>query len=86
PVLAQQTPAPTAAEAEAFLAKAEKAMFEHSLISNRADWVNSTYLNDDSDAVAAYFGAIRTSMNVDYALEAAKYATAAGLSAETKRR
>ena len=42
PVLAQQTPAPTAAEAEAFLAKAEKAMFEHSLISNRADWVNST--------------------------------------------
>ena len=86
PVLAQQTPAPTAAEAEAFLAKAEKAMFEHSLISNRADWVNSTYLNDDSDAVAAYFGAIRTSMNVDYALEAAKYAAAPGLSAETKRR
>ena len=61
-------------------------MFEHSLISNRADWVNSTYLNDDSDAVAAYFGAIRTSMNVDYALEAAKYAAAPGLSAETKRR
>ena len=85
-VLAQQTPAPTAAEAEAFLAKAETAMFEHSLISNRAAWVNSTYLNDDSDAVAAYFGAIRTSMNVDYALEAAKYAAAPGLSAETKRR
>ena len=42
PVFAQQAPAPTAAEAEAFLAKAEKAMFDHSLISSRAEWVNST--------------------------------------------
>ncbi|WP_188064191.1 M2 family metallopeptidase [Sphingobium sp. KCTC 72723] len=86
PVMAQQAAAPTATEAEAFLAKAEKAMFDHSLISSRADWVNASYLNDDSDAVAAYFGSINTAMKVDYALEAAKYATAPGLSVETKRR
>ena len=86
PVMAQQAAAPTATEAEAFLAKAEKAMFDHSLISSRADWVNATYLNDDSDAVAAYFGSINTAMKVDYALEAAKYATAPGLSVETRRR
>ncbi|MEQ6332457.1 M2 family metallopeptidase [Sphingobium sp. MK2] len=86
PAMAQQVPAPTAAEADAFLAKAEKAMFDHSLISSRAAWINSTYISDDSDAVAAYFGAIGTTMTVDYALEAAKYATASGLSVETKRR
>lgn len=86
PAMAQQAPAPTAAEADAFLAKAEKAMFDHSLISSRAAWINSTYISDDSDAVAAYFGAIGTTMAVDYALEAAKYAAAPGLSAETKRR
>ena len=91
PVLAQQAApaaavAPTASDAEAFLTRAEKAMFDLSLISSRADWVNATYLNDDSDAVAAHFGAINTAMKVDYALEAAKYAAVPGLSAETKRR
>ena len=86
PAMAQQAPAPTAAEADAFLAKVEKAMFDHSLISSRAAWINSTYISDDSDAVAAYFGAIGPTMTVDYALEAAKYATAPGLSVETKRR
>ncbi|MBB3981572.1 peptidyl-dipeptidase A [Sphingobium fontiphilum] len=90
PVLAQQAPpapkaAPTAADAEAFLSTAQQAMFDHSLIASRADWVNSTYITDDTDALAAYFGAIRTEMNVNYALEAARLATAPGLSAETKR-
>ncbi|MCP1471086.1 peptidyl-dipeptidase A [Sphingobium sp. OAS761] len=87
PALAQDsTPPPTAAQAEEFLARAEKAMFDHSLISAKADWINATYISDDSDALAAHFGAMRTTMNVDYALEAAKYATAPGLTAETRRR
>ena len=92
PVLAQQAApvapaaAPTASDAEAFLARAEKAMLEHGLISSRAGWVNATYINDDSDAVAAHFGSIGTAMRVDYALEAAKYAAAPGLSMETQRR
>jgi len=86
PAMAQQRTAPSAAEANAFLDKAEKAMFDQSLIQNRADWINATYINDDSDALAAWFGAIRTRMTVDYALEAAKFAEAKGLSEETKRR
>ena len=54
PVLAQQAPAmqqPTAAEAEAFLTKAEKALFDQSLISSRAAWINATYITDDTDAL-----------------------------------
>ncbi|MBO9528080.1 MAG: M2 family metallopeptidase, partial [Sphingobium yanoikuyae] len=89
PVLAQQAPTtqqPTAAEAEAFLTKAEKALFDQSLISSRAAWINATYITDDTDALASYFGAIDTTMRVDYALEAAKFATAPGLTEETKRR
>ncbi len=97
PVQAQQGPAaqipdgqadaaPTVADAEAFLARAEKAIFDQSLLSNRAAWVNATDITDDSDALNAYFGAIDTSMRVDYALEAAKFTAAPGLSEETKRR
>jgi len=86
PAVAQQETTPPATNANAFLDKAEKAMFDQSLVQNHADWINATYINDDSDALAAYFGAIRTRMTVDYALEAAKFADAPGLSAETKRR
>lgn len=95
PALAQSAPAtatpapaatPTAADAEAFLEKAEKALFDQSIISGRAAWINATYITDDTDAIASYFGAIDTRQRVDYALEAAKYATAPGLSVETRRR
>jgi peptidyl-dipeptidase A len=87
PALAQQASAtPTAAEAEAFLAKAEKSLFDQSIISGRAAWINATYITDDTDALNSYFGAIDTKMRVDYALEAAKFATAPGLTPETKRR
>ncbi|MGB3928145.1 MAG: peptidase M2 family protein, partial [Sphingobium sp.] len=63
PVLAQQAPAAT--DAETFLAQAEKRMFDHSIINGRASWLNATYLTDDSDAVASYFGAIDTKMRVE---------------------
>lgn len=95
PALAQSAPAtatpapaatPTAADAEAFLEKAEKALFDQSIISGRAAWINATYITDDTDAIASYFGAIDTRQRVDYALEAAKYATAPSLSVETRRR
>lgn len=66
PVMAQQAPvaataaAPTASDAEAFLAKAEKALFDQSIVSGRAQWINATYITDDTDAIASYFGAIDT--------------------------
>ena len=59
---------------------------DHALIQSRADWVNATYVNDDTDALAAYFGAIGTEKGVKYATEAAKYADVPGLDPDTARK
>ena len=56
------------------------------MISSRAQWVNATYINDDTDAVAAYFGTIATEKGVKYATEAAKYAQVQGLDFDTARK
>ena len=77
---------PTVEDARQFVAAAEKDLAEFSLISNRANWVNNTYINDDSDAVAAYFGTIGTEKGVKYAKEAARYAAIPGLDADTARK
>jgi peptidyl-dipeptidase A len=85
PAAAKGGPA-TAAEADAFVARAEKELAEFSNINSRAQWVNNTYINDDSDAVAAHFGTIGTEMSVRLANEAARYASVRGLSYDTKRK
>ncbi len=77
---------PTVADAEAFLAKAEKDLFDFSIESARVAWVNATYITDDTDALAAKYGEIGTEKSVQYALEAARYQNVAGLSAESKRK
>jgi peptidyl-dipeptidase A len=77
---------PTVAEAEAFVARAERELGEYSVINNRAQWVNATYITDDTDALAAYFGTIGTEMGVRYATEAARYQNVPGLSADTRRK
>ena len=79
-------PALTPEAARAFVAAAEKDLFETTLIQSRADWVNNTYVTDDSDAVAAYFGTISTEKGVKYAKEAARFATVPGLDFDTKRK
>ncbi|HEY0630369.1 MAG TPA: M2 family metallopeptidase, partial [Sphingomicrobium sp.] len=80
-------PAPRTAEgARAFVAAAEKDLYDLALISARAGWVNATYVNDDSDAVATYFGAIGTEKGVRYAKEAAEWAKVEGLDADTRRK
>jgi peptidyl-dipeptidase A len=78
--------APTAAEADAFVARAERELGDFSVINNRAQWVNATYITDDTDTLAAYFGTIGTEMGVRYASEAARYLTAPGLSPDTRRK
>jgi len=71
---AQTTPAttgkPTVAQADAFVAEAEKAMAAASLDANRVAWVNATYITDDTDALAAKSGAEMTDLGVKYALGA----------------
>jgi peptidyl-dipeptidase A len=45
--------APTVSDADAFVARAEKDLFDFSVEGGRVAWINSTYLTDDTDAVAA---------------------------------
>lgn len=78
--------APSVAEAEAFLARVEKDLFDFSVEGGRVAWVNNTYITDDTDALAAKYGEIGTEKSVQYALEAAKYQNVSGLSAEAKRK
>ncbi|HMT41243.1 MAG TPA: M2 family metallopeptidase [Sphingorhabdus sp.] len=84
PVAAQD--APSVADAEAFIAKAEKDLFDFSIEAGRVYWVNATHITDDTDALAAKYGEIGTEKSVQYALEAAKFQNVAGLSAETRRK
>jgi len=46
-------PAPTAAEAERFAAAAEARLMELWVAAERADWVQSTYITDDTEVLAA---------------------------------
>ncbi len=78
--------APTVADAEAFIAAAEKDLFDFSVEAGKVSWINSTYITDDTDALAAKYGEIGTEKSVNYALQAAKFQNVAGLSAETARK
>jgi len=86
PVAAQTAAAPTAADADAFIAAAEKDLFDYTVEASQVNWVNSTYLTEDTDAMASRINAVGTEKSVKYALEAAKYKDVAGLSADTKRK
>src|SRR5688572_27220376 len=59
--------------ARQFIAEVEKDLFDLSVISGRSQWVNATYINDDTDALAAYFGTIATEKGVRYATLASRY-------------
>ncbi len=89
PVAAAESAAaagPTAAQADAFIAAAEKDLYDYSVEANRINWDNATNITDATDAAAAKINAIGTEKSVKYAIEAAKYATVEGLSYDTKRK
>ncbi len=89
PVLAQQSgPAatPTAADANAFVAAAEKEAFDFSVFGGQVAWVNNTYITDDTDALNARVGAEGTEMGVRFAKGAARFNNVAGLSFDTRRK
>jgi peptidyl-dipeptidase A len=77
---------PTAAEVDVFVARAEKELADFSVLQARAEWVKSTYITDDTDALAAHFGAVDIEMRVRFALEAAKFRSVEGLGYDTKRK
>ncbi|HEX8192912.1 MAG TPA: M2 family metallopeptidase [Allosphingosinicella sp.] len=78
--------APSAADADAFVARAERELAEFSVLASRAQWVNATYITDDTDALAAHFGTVGTEMQVRLANEAARFASVQGLSYDTRRK
>ena len=78
--------APTAAEADAFVAATEKEYGEFMNFAAQVQWINSTYLTEDTDAVAAKVGADDTEMQVRYAKGAARFDGVKGLSADTRRK
>lgn len=61
---------PTAAE---FTTAAEETLIEHYYDGSRAAWVQSTYINEDTTALAASFGAEALTRAIDFAQEAATY-------------
>jgi len=85
PAAAEEFPA-TVEGARAFVAAAEADLLGFSSIAQQAAWVNSTYINDDTDALNAYFGTIATEKGVKYASAAARYAAIPGLDFDTQRK
>ena len=76
----------TAQGATDWVAMVEKEMADFGVEYARVSWVNSTYITDDTDALAAKYGAEATEMSVRYANEAAKYAQVQGLDPEVARK
>ena len=88
PAYAQTRPAatPTAAQAAAFVAEAEKTYAARTVDWNRTAWVNATYITDDTDALAARAGAEQTELGVKYAIEAARFNGVPGLAPDVRRK
>ena len=94
PLAAQDSaPAPATASypetpegAAAWIAAVEADLAKFSVEYARVSWINATYINHDSDTLAARYGAELTLKQVAYANDAARYARVKGLDAETARK
>ncbi|MGZ8363573.1 MAG: M2 family metallopeptidase [Caulobacteraceae bacterium] len=73
PTATAQNAVPTAAEAKAFVDKAEADLAQFSVYANRVFWTQNTYLNPDTNWLAAKVGAEGTDLSVKYAKEAARF-------------
>jgi peptidyl-dipeptidase A len=75
--MAQRRPAagkkPTAAEAAAFVQKAEATLAELNLKSARAGWVQSTYITDDTELIAADANEVALAESTRLAKEAKRF-------------
>ena len=77
--------APTAEDAKAFVERVEKTYETAFEEASRIAWINATYINYDSDWLAAKIGAEITRLTVDFANEAKKFA-GLDLPAEVQRK
>ena len=77
--------APTAAEAKAFVDEAEARLLALSVEASRAGWVQSTYITDDTEALAAKANERAINAGVEYAKKATRF-DGVKLPAETARK
>ncbi|AMO71719.1 M2 family metallopeptidase [Sphingorhabdus sp. M41] len=82
----EATAAPTAADARKFVEETEKQLFDFSIDAGRIYWINSNFITDDTDALAAKIGAEGTTMSVQAAIDAAMFNNVEGLDAVTRRK
>jgi peptidyl-dipeptidase A len=85
PAAAQQKSA-NPAQADAFVAQAEATLARESVDAARMAWVQATNITDDTDILAAKSDARINALQVQYGLEAARFARVPGLSPDTKRK
>ncbi len=76
---------PTVAEARAFLDEAEQKLLALSVDAGRAGWVQSTYITDDTEILAAQSNERQIAATVAYAKEATRF-DKLKLPAETARK
>jgi len=77
---------PTAEDARNFVEDTEKEMFDFSIDAGRIYWINSTYINEDTDALAAKVGAEGTVMSVEAAIDAAQFKNVQGIDRVVSRK
>ncbi|MGB5724041.1 MAG: M2 family metallopeptidase [Parasphingorhabdus sp.] len=82
----EETAPPTAADAKQFVDETEQQLFDFSIDAARIYWINSNFITDDTDALAAKVGAEGTTMSVEAAIDAAKFNDVSGLDAVTRRK
>ena len=71
--LAEPLSAPTAADAVAFITKAEEELAADSDFQSRVDWVQATYITADTNWISAKVGAQTNERAARYAKEAARF-------------
>ena len=86
PALGKKEGSNAVADADSFVADAEKQLAADSVLNARAQWVNATYITDDTDAIAAEFNARSTELGVRLAKEAARFDGSRNLAPDTRRK
>ena len=76
---------PTAAEAKEFTEPAAVDFLDQLNRTSKSEWVYSTYITEDTEALNAEQDATLTKMMVGNAVKAARYAQAPGLDYDTNR-
>src|SRR5213594_2659513 len=64
---------PTAAEAKSFIENAEKSLLRLGIRSDRADWVQSNFITQDTEQIAAETKKDLIAAVTDYAIKARRY-------------